>query len=446
MASHQNINRAIQHHTNSINSLWMEWVIAYGAITLIILCSFFVPKLWLPLVVLSVAWLLSMYVDRWRSRNILKCIRVTSVVIRSLVFTTLIMGLCLLYNRTHILEPVLPRDIVNPNIPYITSLIIFPVATVISLAEWIHFGQSRHCHLCKSRLGLTPQDRMSNNLFHTEAIFQLKLLFFISLGISAINWVYYFGWYSNASYNGQDKYFYLIVPIVIYILSLFYTGSRYRTFITRLPSIYNNISDHKDDYTEFRFLIIHDDTILLGQNTSPDDISYIDTPAIVHVNAGIAVTDADSRTKFAQISNLNDFSLRLLYTSDLITNPDRKIYHYIIVLNDGESAITDLKLNGVWSTLDQIYRLYKLGALSPALSAEIFRIYSITMAWKTYDTDGFRLYPIKNYVPTFRLRDFRNWDVDYSDNKWLKISSDNEDHRFYRLRRLIKQFLGYQSV
>lgn len=446
MASHRNINQTIKHRTDHINSLWMEWVIAYGAITLIILCSFFIPKLWLPLVVLSVAWLLSRYIDRWRNRDVMKCVQITSVVTRSLVITTLIMGLCLLYNRTHILENALPRDLVNREIPYITSLIIFPVATVISLTEWIHFGKSRHCHLCKSRLGLTPQDHMSNNLFHTEAIFQLKLLFFISLGISIINWGYFFGWYSNASYNGQDKYFYLIVPIVIYILSLFYTGSRYNTFITRLPAIYDNISDHKDDQTELRYLIIHDDTMLLDQHTSSEDILCVDTPAIANLNAGCAVTDADSRTKFAQISKLNEFSLRLLYTSDFITDPDRKVYHYLVMLNDGESGIAGLKLKGTWSTLDQIYRLYKLGALLPALSAEIFRIYSITMAWKTYDTDGFRLYPIKNYVPTFRLRDFRNWDVDYSDNKWLKIISDNEDHRFYRIRRLIKQFLGYQSV
>ena len=57
------------------------------------------------------------------------------------------------------------------------------------------------------------------------------------------------------------------------------------------------------------------------------------------------------------------------------------------------------------------------------------------MAWKTYDRDGRRLYPIKNYRPTFRFRDFKTWDVDYNDLHWLDVATNNEDKPFYRLRR-----------
>ena len=64
------------------------------------------------------------------------------------------------------------------------------------------------------------------------------------------------------------------------------------------------------------------------------------------------------------------------------------------------------------------------------------------MAWKTYNRQGRRLYPIKHYKPIFRLRDFKEWDVDYNDPAWLQISEENEDTRFYRARRLLRKCLG----
>ena len=58
------------------------------------------------------------------------------------------------------------------------------------------------------------------------------------------------------------------------------------------------------------------------------------------------------------------------------------------------------------------------------------------MAWKTYDRNGRRLYPIRHYKPTFRLRDLRDWTVDYDDETWFDVAHNNEDRRFYKLRSL----------
>ena len=79
--------------------------------------------------------------------------------------------------------------------------------------------------------------------------------------------------------------------------------------------------------------------------------------------------------------------------------------------------------------------------LSPMLANELVRIHTITMAWKTYDRRGHRLYPIKNYKPIFRLRDFKEWDVDFNDPVWLQISVENEDRPFFRVRRVWRKFL-----
>lgn len=62
----------------------------------------------------------------------------------------------------------------------------------------------------------------------------------------------------------------------------------------------------------------------------------------------------------------------------------------------------------------------------------------MTMAWKTYDRNGHRLYAIKHYRPTFRFRDMKDWDIDYNDSTWFDIAANNEDGHFFRT----KQFLS----
>ena len=67
------------------------------------------------------------------------------------------------------------------------------------------------------------------------------------------------------------------------------------------------------------------------------------------------------------------------------------------------------------------------------------------MAWKTYDRQGRRLYPIKHYRPTFRLRDLKDWDVDYSDLSWMSIAENNQDRPFFHTRRLWRKITGLKA-
>ena len=129
---------------------------------------------------------------------------------------------------------------------------------------------------------------------------------------------------------------------------------------------------------------------------------------------------------------LNDFTVRYLYDDTGYLN-GANVLHYAIFLKD--DATPDLRLSGKWETIDELDRQLKAGMLAPQMLSELNRIYNVTMAWKTYDRDGRRLYPIKHYHPTFRLRDFKNWDVDYGDLHWLDIATNNEDRPFFKLRR-----------
>ena len=68
------------------------------------------------------------------------------------------------------------------------------------------------------------------------------------------------------------------------------------------------------------------------------------------------------------------------------------------------------------------------------------------MAWKTYNRKGYRLYNIKNYKPTFRIRDIKDWDVDYNDIRWIFISENNEDCYFFKLRNFFNRYICGISI
>lgn len=120
---------------------------------------------------------------------------------------------------------------------------------------------------------------------------------------------------------------------------------------------------------------------------------------------------------------------------------DRNTFHYICCPTSAE-VMDKSSFKGEWYNLSQLERLLHNHELSPMLAAEIHRLYTVTMAWKTYDADGHRLYKVKNYHPLFRLNGICDWDVDFNSPHWLNVARLNEDKPFFRLRRLARRIFA----
>lgn len=440
-----NTVRYMEMRIKAVYTLWMEWLYSFGSLTLAVILSFIVPKTFLPAVVLAMAFVLNRYLIPMRERRVLACVRITSLTAKALVLSASVMIICLVVNKTMFLSWLFPQESLNPKIPYITALIVFPVTALVFGYGFLTHGRSRHCRECKMRLGYSPEDNFAGNVFHNEATRQLKLMFWLCAVLAVANWTYYFVKYSNASINGADKYFFLFAPVCLFIISLFYTGNRYKSVVQafRLSVIHPESS-----MTKLRFLILRGDEMLL-ESVDPEDIddySRADTPAIVEIPYQHDVTLTEAKKGFEKISGLNegDFKIKPLF-SNLTQDCQANVFHYAVVLDEEKPLPDTWRFTGLWTTLDQIDRLMKSNAVTMSLSTEIYRIYVITMAWKTYDEQGFRRYPVKNYHPTFRLRDFSEWDVDYSDNRWISISEYNQDRSLFRVRRFLRQ-LGGKSM
>lgn len=430
--------RSLSKRIRGIGSMFSEWAVCVGAMALTVSLSFFLPRMIIPGIVLIIAWQLSSYFCSPNHRDYLRCVRIAPIVTRSLFISAFIMIIALVYSR------VVPAEAnkINPEIPYITSLILYPVTTIVAAVFYSKYNL-RPCRQCKLVLGVSAINNMHSDLFVSNARGQIILLGWLSAATSIIDWTYYLIYYSNSSFSSADKYFFLAVPLIIYILSLLYLRRQFNALADELTTAAHLNSDVEQLSNTLRFIIIREDSLLVTERAQ-DNVSKnlcLDTPAIVKLPITVPVTDEKASEEFARISGVKDFTLRPLYSNKAL-NGVSDVYHYAAILDDTKSLPESWHMGNNWMTIPQIDLTMKARVMSGDMSEEIYLVYTITMAWKTYDRRGFRLYPIKNYLPTFRLRDLKNWDVDYNDRHWLKVARFNQDVRFFRLKRYIRNLFG----
>ncbi|MDE7443666.1 MAG: hypothetical protein K2M65_05855 [Muribaculaceae bacterium] len=338
---------------------------------------------------------------------------------------------------------------VNKEIPFISILITAPVTFVVALVVKLSGKSRSFCSDCQFRRGDVNERGFLGKLFKRESDYQLKMLIYLSAFLALATWLYYYLLYINVNINTPDRFVFRWVPMCIYALSIAYLGVRYVSLWGYYRKVIEDNYERHGNSTLLRFLIMCGDHIFLqdpdADNSnaavgSVDDLK-IDTPARMYVHAHREMSNHEARNYFTQLSGLtDDFKVRFMYNSPNF-HADCNIFHYACFIDEYEQ-VEQSSLKGEWFTLDQIQRLSTSDRVSGLLTAEIMRMYKVCMAWKTYDRDGRRLYKIKHYKPTFRLRDFPKWDVDIDDPHWLFVATNNEDSPFFHVKRLWRKYVN----
>lgn len=426
-----------------IFSLWLNWVMGVGALGLIIFMSPLISKLWLPLVAFTLEFLLFTLVRRNREARIPVCYLIPFIVTRALFWSASIM---VIINILHIwiLDGIFDPGLINPEIPFISTLIISPVTFALTaMAIWK--GQRlAYCVDCRIRHGNAVERGFLGNIFTQEGNYQVRMLFWLSALLTITGWGYYSVFYINVNLNLPDRFFFVWMPVILYLLSFLYLGARYLSLWTYYcQNVEGSVIRHGSS-TLLRYIVMCGDYIFLNIPDTNKDLNpgeeRIDTPAHIYIPHRTRMSEYDAEFYFKGFSDIKECTIRFMYLNPNF-DTDCNIYHYATLVEDRE-LVEQSRLEGKWFTMPQIERMLNENKLAPALGAEINRIYTMTMAWKTYDRTGRRLYNIKNYKPTFRLRDFKDWDIDLNDPVWLFVSINNEDRPFYRIRRFWRKYIN----
>ena len=252
--------------------------------------------------------------------------------------------------------------------------------------------------------------------------------------LGAVEYWYYFARYNNTEFIDPDRYFFIYMPSVVYLISLGVMAGRYMT----MYNLYVTVEDARPERrntTTVRFLVFCDNDILLrlGENGAWD------TPLVSVMPMRPSIGNTEAAGLFGELSDLSDFEVKYCFTTDGMAAGSNTLHFAVFVPESSRESFGD---DDRWYNAYMLDCALQSGTIATPLATELYRIHTITMAWKTYDRRGRRLYPVKNYRPTFRLGDLRKWDVDYDDTSWFSVAFNNEDRKFFRLRSLWQKVTG----
>lgn len=437
------------NNLKGILQLWLNWVMVAGALSLLVVLSLWLRPAVMTLAAFAMQIAFYLYIRANRRRSTPLCFLIPFVATRIFFWTGAIMLMVNVLYSPWMIGRVFDMGSINTEIPFITILIVSPVTFVVALYANIRGQRLGFCENCRARYGTPGERGFLGNLFSQEGRYQLRLMRDIALMLTIASWLYYGIEYVNVSLNQPDRYVFFWAPVIVFILSIVYTGVRYMGLWNYYAQDVCKGDVHtQSSATLIRYLIIWDNYLCVAspernpdKAVSVDNLKY-DTPAVLRVPFRERLSEHEALEFFRRMSHLKDPDVRFMY-SNMMGSADSNVFHYLVFLTDEQKQqVVSEHPDYEFLTLGEVGKLLNGGKFEMMLSAEVVRLHTIAMAWKTYDIEGHRIYRIKHYTPTFRLRDVHKWSVDYNDGRWLRVARINEDKPFYRLQYLWNKYIS----
>lgn len=309
---------------------------------------------------------------------------------------------------------------------YFPILILAPILTAVSW--YVKYKKCAFCRLCVIRHGYPSERSILGRLQSQETKNIVSQFFVMGLVFSVISWVYFIFLYNTSSISHFDNMVFAGFPIIIAFIQEIIVTIRCITI-----SIYNNRifknSIFKPNKSLLRFLLICDDKIYLTQaDRMPKEW---DTPLRIYKSFQKSFSMYEIRELLLKSFDIKSDEIRLIYRN-IDTYINSGIWHFVCFIDDKSK----IKKEGNWIDTEEFIKLYKGRSLSSNLKKEFNRIITIITTVKTYNEDGSRRYAIKGYVPQFCISDIKEVKVSMSDSKWLMVSIQNEDNKFFKVKKL----------
>ncbi|MBO4977751.1 MAG: hypothetical protein J6C67_03420 [Muribaculaceae bacterium] len=416
-------------------AMWRNWAVCFGAVALLLGFALFTAKTWLPFIALGEVYILASLIRGAFSQGMTGCALLPRVAQRTLLVAAIIMLAINLLCTDWMITARVRLELYNSEIPFITSLVVLPVLAFFCGLSLLRGADDPHCRRCQEEKGFYAGDSVLGTLFYREARYQLTILLLMSVLMAALEYWYYFSKYINTNFNAPDRFFFIFMPIGVYVVSLVVMAGRYAS-MARLYMALDEAKPERVNTSRVRFMVFSGDELLVRRG----DNGLWDTPVETIVPMRTAMGPKEARLMFTELTGAENFGLRYCFTNATLASGANTI-HYAVFIPDNERESMESE-GDRWFNAYFIDFAMAEGIMAPALATELYRIHTITMAWKTYDRKGNRLYPIKHYHPTFRLSDLPDWNVDYDDMSWLAVARNNEDRRFFRLRRFWNKITG----
>lgn len=433
-------NRRNTHEiSHYILATWRNWFLCIGLILVVVLLSPVIERRLMPLVAAAAAGFLAIFVYRRRRRHN-QSLSIPYITMLTLgISSVLFLGMNLTASITDVYE--FANKPVNDDLPFIVQLILAPVAAATSGIFMLRrLGKNKFFSSHNGRRDVSHVQR----IVWQESRYQVRLLFLLSCLLTVTEWSYCYFHFITANLNRPDMFFFVWLPVSLYAISIVLCGIH----CASLWTFYNQTDVAKiigtDRTTILRYLLVNADKVYLTRNVirvKQGEAIYFDTPVRAVRPYMNTVTEGEARRIFAENSGMTGQYLIKFLFDGLGFSSDNSIRHYLCV-PASMKEIDDSRIEGgMWLSVDEVRELNRMHLLSAELSAELVHIYTVANAWKRYDKNGNRLYSIKNYRPSLRLSDLKDWTVDFNDPVWLRVARINADKPLFRVRRFFSRLL-----
>lgn len=336
-----------------------------------------------------------------------------------------------------------PAEFIFFNGTYIPSLMFMPVGFIVLIVMYLRHSKLHVCVSCKLHNGSVSERGQLGKILSYESLFQLRNLIVLFGGLSLVIWAYYTIFYIRINTNARDWYVFTWLTIIAFVLDELYFIFRYYNLYLDLKESGDIISqDELNDMTAktyLRYYLICGNSIYMNPRSLDPKMPYrevTDTPFFTRRSVGGIMVDEVGRI-IGNMTGIRNGELRFFYgrrSSDL-TNTSMLRYFYF--LDGSPEDYPEIGVDGEWMDFEKLKKVYTAapGKLSTMTLADLTRLATIVLTEKMFDERGFKKSRIKQYQPNFTLEDVRNSELDFQDDKWIKISMFNSDTPFYRIKR-----------
>lgn len=434
-----------------IFEIWKN--ISAGLLTVmgVVAGSRFLPFYFSPIVGLVGAALLFTLLYRNKLKNGINCMLVPYSLFFGLIsysFVSILINVMYIWGWVQ-----LPDEFVFFNDPYFPTLWLMPIMLVSELVISIRRKRLQLCVDCRIQNGAHSNRGLYGSIIGRESKLQLKNLIWLFGVLTVIIWTYYLIKYQSFNTNAKDRYIFFWISVIAIMLDVFY-------FLYRYFNLYLDLKENNElltpeelvDVTEktyLRYYVICGNELYLHPNkgdvTNPAHSGF-DTPFFTSVNES-HVSEAEALEIIHKLTGTTDGELRLFYSQKAPDIPTHRVVRYFYFLNGKPEDYEDLPAPGLWIDFDEIKKIYSLHheMLSTMTVSDISRLATIMVTSKTYKENGQRRMKLKSYQPTFDLYDVRDSNINFQEEKWMRIAVYNSDNKFFRIKRFWNRLMGLNS-
>lgn len=437
-------------NSTRLYKLWKNLTVAMVTVIAMMTASKLLPYYLSPVASLIAAAFLYTYVFEARAKRDNSCMIVPYGMLYSLVlysFVSILLNVMYSWGVKTI-----PLEFVFFNDPYIPSLLMNPVCFLTFTFMYLRRSHLHICMECRLHHGESMDNSALAGVFRHESHFQLRNLMIIFGLLSFLVWGYYLIFYVNININARDWYMFTWLTIILVILDEVYFIARYYNLFLDLKE--NNeiiMPEELQDITAktyLRFYVICGNHIYVDTHAVDPRAPYreiIDTPFFTKRSVnGIGI--AEIKRVIRRMTGY-DGELRFFYGRKSIDISNHSILRYFYFLDGDIEDYKEMNTDGEWMDYEKIKYLYSNnpGRLSSISVTDTARLATIMLTEKIFDENGYRKSKIKFYNPSFNLIDVRKSNLDFQDDKWIRISMFNSDTPFYGIKRRWRRIAGGQN-